>query len=75
MDGELAGVVEQRADVSLCGALKLCSIVYRSVTVRVVLRFLRVGVIERGAQVCDEVVHREAAGVIDIFPSEVNYSI
>ena len=45
LDGELAGVVEQRADVSLCGALKLCSIVYRSVTVRVVLIFLVGGVV------------------------------
>ena len=42
---------------------------------RGVLRFLWVGVIELGAQVCDEIFHREAAGELDIVPSEVNSSI
>ena len=42
---------------------------------RGVLRFLGVGVIKLGAHVCDVVVHREAAGALDIVPSEVNSSI
>ena len=43
--------------------------------VRGVLRFLWVGVIELGAQVCDVVVYREAAGVLEIVLSEVNSRI
>ena len=39
------------------------------------LRFIGVGVTEVGAQVCDEFVHREAAGALDIVQNEVNYSI
>ena len=39
------------------------------------LRFLGVGVIKIDAQVCDVVVHREAAGALDIVPSEVHSSI
>ena len=42
---------------------------------RGVLSFLVVGVIKLGAQVCDEVVHREAAGALEIAPSEVNSRI
>ena len=45
------------------------------VTVRGVLGFLGVGVIELGVQVCDEVVHHEATGALDIVPSKVNYSM
>ena len=75
LDVELAGVVERRASGSLCGVLNFCSIVDRSVTVRGVLRFLGVGVIELGAQVFDVVVHREAAGALGIVPSAVNSSL
>ena len=75
LDAEFSGAVERRAARSFRGVLKLCSIYDRSVTVRGVLRFLGVGVIKIGVQVCDLVVHREAAGALDIVPSEVNSSI
>ena len=75
LDSEFSGAVKRRADRSFRGVLKLCPIDDRGVTVRGVLRFLGVGVIELGAQVCDLVVHREAAGVLDIVPSEFNPSI
>ena len=55
--------------------MNLFSIDDRSVKVRGVLRFLGVGVIELGAQVCDVVFHCEAAGALDVVPSEVNSSI
>ena len=75
LDAEFSGAVERRAARSFRGVLNLCSIDDRSVTVRGVLRFLGVGVIKIGVQVCDLVVHREAAGALDIVPSEVNYNI
>ena len=75
LDIKFAGVIKRRAAGSLRGILKLCSIDDRSVMVRGVLRFLGVGVIKIGVQVCDLVVHREAAGALDIVPSEVNFSI
>ena len=75
LDAEFSGAVERRAARSFRGVLKFYSIYDRSVTVREVLRFLGVGVIKIGVQVCDLVVHREAAGALDIVPSEVNSSI
>ena len=75
MDAEFSGVFKRQASRSLRGILDLFSIDDRSVTVRGVLRFLGVGVIKIGVQVCDLVVHREAAGALDIVPSEVNSSI
>ena len=42
---------------------------------RGVLRFLGVGVIELGTQVCDVVVHCEATGALFIVPSEVDSRI
>ena len=75
LDAEFSGLVKRRAARSLRGVLDFYSIDDRSVTVKGLRRFIGVGLIELGAQVFDEVVHREAAGVIDIFPSEVNYSI
>ena len=66
LDAEFSGAVERRAARSFCGVLKIYSIYDRSVTVREVLRFLGVGVIKIGVQVCDLVVHREAAGALDI---------
>ena len=52
-----------------------CSIDDRGVMVRGVLRFLGVGVIELGAQVFDVVFHLEAAGALEIVPSEGNSRI
>ena len=75
LDAEFSVAVKRRAARSFCGILNLCSIDDRSVMVRGVLRFLGVGVIKLGAQVCDVVVHCEAAGALGIVPSEVNSSI
>ena len=75
LDANFSSAVEKRAASSFRGVLNLCSIDDRSVTVKGVLRFLGVGVIELGAQVCDIVVYREAAGALDIVPSEFNSSI
>ena len=75
LDAEFSGAVKRRAGSSFRGIFNLCPIDYRGMTVRGVLRFLGVGVVELGAQVCDLVAHREAAGALDIFPSEVNSSI
>ena len=75
MDAEFSGAVKRQAARSFGGVLNLWSIDDRGVPVRGVLRFLGVGVIELGSQVCDLVVHREAAGALEIVPSEVNYSI
>ena len=75
LDADFSGAVKRRAASSFRGVLNLCSIDDRSVTVRGVLRFLGVGVIKLGAQVCDVVVHCGAEGAIDIVPSEVNSSI
>ena len=75
LDAEFSEAVERRAVSSFRGVLNLFSIDDRSVVVRGVLRFLWVGVIELGAQVCDVVVHCEASGALDIVPSEVNSSI
>ena len=75
LDAEFSGAVERRDARSFRGVLNLCSIDDRSVTVRGVLRFLGVGVIKIGVQVCDLVVHREAAGALAMVPSEVNLSI
>ena len=61
--------------MSFHGVLKFFPIDDGGVTVRGVLRFLGFGVVELGAQVCDEIVHHEAAGALDIVPSEVNASI
>ena len=75
LDAKFSGVVKRRAARSSRGVLNLCSIDDRGVMVRGVMRFLGVGVIKLGPQVCDVVVHREAVGALVIFPSEVNSSI
>ena len=75
LDAEFSSSIKRWASRSFCGVLKLCPIDDGGVTVRGVLRLLGVGVTELGAQVCDEVVHREAAGALGIVPSEVNSSI
>ena len=49
LDAKFSGVVKRRAARSFRGVLNLESIDDRSVTVRRVLRFLGVGVIELGA--------------------------
>ena len=75
LDADFSGAVKRWAARSLRGVLNLCSIDDRGVTVRGVLRFPGVGVIKLGAQVFDVVVHCEAAGALDIVPSEINSSI
>ena len=75
LDADFSGVVKRRASRRFHGVLNLCSIDDRSVSARRMLRFLGVGLIELGAQVCDVVVHGEAAGALDMVPSEVNSSI
>ena len=72
LDAEFSGAVKRRAARIFCGVLNLCSIDDMGVTVRGLLRFLGVWVIKLGAQVFDVVAHREAAGALDIVPSEVN---
>ena len=75
LDAEFFVAVKMQDARIFRGVLNLCSIDDGGVTVRGVLRFLGVGVIKIGVQVCDLVVHREAAGALEIVPSEVNYSI
>ena len=75
LDAEFSGAVKRRAGRSFRGIFNLCPIDDMGVTVRGVMRFLGVGVIELGAQVCDVVVHCEAADALYIVPSEVNSSI
>ena len=75
LDAEFYGAVKRRAGRSFRSVLNLFPIDDRGVTVRRVMRFFGVGVIKLGTQVCDEVVHREAAGAFGIVPSEVNSSI
>ena len=75
LDKEFSGAVKRQASRSFRVVLNLFSIDDRGVMVRGVLRFLGVGVIEIGAQVCYVVVNHEAAGTLDIVPSEVNSSI
>ena len=75
LDAYFSGAVKRRAGRSFRSILNLCPIDDGGMTVRGVLRFIGVGVIELGAQVCDEVVHREAAGALDIVPSEANSRI
>ena len=58
LDVEFSGAVNRRAARSFRGVLNICPIYDRGVTVRGVLRFLGVGLIKLGAQVCDVVFHR-----------------
>ena len=62
--------MKRPAGRSFRGIFNLCPIYAGGETVREVLRCFGVGVIELGAQVCDQVVHSEAAGALDIVPSE-----
>ena len=75
LDADFSSAVKRRAGRSFRGILNLCRIYDGGVPVRGVLRFLGVGVIKLGAQVCDEVVHREDEGALSIVPSEVNSRI
>ena len=75
LDAEFSDAFKKQAARSFRVVLNLCSIDGRGVPMRGVLRFLGVGVIEISTQVCDVVFHREAAGALDIVPSEVNSSI
>ena len=75
LDAEFYGAVKRRSARIFRDVLNLFYIDDRGVTVRRALRFLGIGVIELGAQVCDVVVHREAEGALDIVPSEVNSRI
>ena len=75
LDVDFSGAVKRRADRILRCVLNICSIDESSVTVRGVMRFLGVGVIKLGMQLCDVVAHSEAADALDIVPSEVNSRI
>ena len=75
LDVEFSRGVKRRDGRSFCTILNLCPIDDGGVTVRGVLRCIGVGVIELGAQFCDEVVYCETAGALDIVPSEVNSRI
>ena len=52
--------------------MHLGTVVNRSVTVRRVLRFLVIKLVELGAQLNNVVLHREAAGALGVVPGEVD---
>ena len=75
LDAGFSRAFKRWAARSFRGVLNLCSIDDKGMTVRGVLRFFGVGVIELGTQVCDVVVHREEAGALGIVPSKFNSRI